>query len=96
MRNSCITVFPNTSLVFRNQNKVDPSRAKKASSIQHCSRKCETHARVLSRTFAHGNSEIEIRLRNRGRRQSVNSKIKKYSGHEIYPKHLRMGTARMK
>ena len=33
----------------------------KASSIQHDYRKCGTHARVFSRTLAHGNTKIEIR-----------------------------------
>ena len=41
---------------------------KRASSIQYGYRKWGTHARVFSQTPAHGNSKIEIRQWNRGRR----------------------------
>ena len=50
------------------QNKVDPRRAKKASSIQNGYRKCGTHARGSSRTLSH--SKIELRQRNRGKKYS--------------------------
>ena len=41
---------------------------KRASSIQYGYNKWGTHARVFSQTPAHGNSKIEIRQSNRGRR----------------------------
>ena len=46
-------------------------------------RKCETHARVISRTLEHGNSNNEIRQRNRGRRWEELISGKKYSRHKI-------------
>ena len=50
----------------------------------HCSyRKCGTHARFFSRTLAHGNSKIEIRHINRGRRhEEENEYRRKYNWHE--------------
>ena len=43
----------------------------------------ENHARVFSRTLTHGNSKIEIRQWNSGRRQEEENEFrKKYSGHE--------------
>ena len=41
---------------------------KRASSIQYGSRKWGTHSLVFSQTLAHGNSKIEIRQWNRGRK----------------------------
>ena len=48
-------------IALPNQNKVDPSSAKKASSIQYSYRKLRTRARVFSLTPVHGNSKNEIR-----------------------------------
>ena len=51
------------------QNKVDPRKAKTASSIQYGNRKDRTHARVLYAT--HTNSKNVIRQRNRGSEEMV-------------------------
>ena len=40
---------------------------KEANTIQFCYRKCETHAPLFSQTLANGNSQNEIRQRNRRR-----------------------------
>ena len=76
--NYYIVVF--SLIALPNQNKVDHWRGKRASAIQYGYRKCET-LRVFSRTLAHGNSKIEIRQRNRGRRQAEKSEHFKYTKH---------------
>ena len=55
-------------IALPNQNKVDPRRTEKASTIQCLYKKYRTHARAFSRTLAHLNSKIEIRQRKRIRR----------------------------
>ena len=66
-----------------NQDKLDPSRAKKQCSTKYGCRKSGTHVRVVSQTLAHGNSNNETRQRNRKRKAGKSEDGKKSSGHEI-------------
>ena len=75
-----ITLF--SLLALPEQNKVDPKREKKASSILHVYRKCGTHARVFVRTLAHGNNKIKIGRRNGTKKQAENNENEKKNGHE--------------
>ena len=58
-----IIILVHSLITLPYQNKVDPSRAKKASSIQYGYRKFITPVRVFSRILAHGNSNIKGRQR---------------------------------
>ena len=58
-----IIIIVHSLITIPYQNKVDPSKAKKASSIQYGHRKFITPVRVFSRILAHGNSNIEGRQR---------------------------------
>ena len=64
-------------IALNNENKVDPSRAKKASCIQYGYRKSGTHALVFSQTIAHGKSKNGRRQRNRRREAEKNDNGKK-------------------
>ena len=70
-----IIVFCSTAVP--NQDKLDPSRAKKQCSTKNGYRKSGTHVRVISQTLAHGNSNNETRQRNRKGKEGKNENGKK-------------------